>query len=694
MRKHNWMFGVGLFALAAVPCHAEGLKSWTFDRNSGREGWSVPEQMTGVVMGGSLWLTPTPKERDPEKLSSLNYQIYGDYNIVKRLKAGEKAKTDGPSNAGELSIAGPADLNIASPGDLALTVTERGDAQLLVKVRLLNLSPLNNIDLKWRAKADTPNNWSSKRCSVKPDLKQWQEIACYIDRHWTGIIDQIALGISENVMRGDIWIDSIQIEVADPEPIPVRPDVASTAVVARISVPGLSQDEFADAFKVLDECLVVDVPAYGFPYPFMKASGDRLYGDYAWPYGDTALTAAAAAWVNQEFAENVMRGTAEIQSVNPDGRISGYPWEPFMGQPADNNIRPDGFFDSAYVIASRTQDGRLRAMIYETMRKYLDWWLSPTKRDSSTGLIMGDWEEAANFPLLNDGFEPKAQSRAPVDLNATIVVAADLTADVAADLGRNEEAARYRKSAEDLKSSINVWMWNETDGFYQDYDMRHKQLATKATAQAFFALRHGIALKARQERLIAHLIDPAQFNWGHTPPITNSKRTDEQDGKNGVLALTTKPVIAGLEESGQFDLAAELNWQVLRTFGKGFREGYLATGEGMGGKRFGFTAAAYIEGVISQLFGIEYLGANDRVRIVPKIPKALYGQEIAINGLILPTGRTTRLSVRVKQDSQRTARIAVSISGQLPKGNLEMGLPGSGEAVSVPARHSYTANFQ
>ena len=324
-----------------------------------------------------------------------------------------------------------------------------------------------------------------------------------MDRNWSGSIDQIALGISENVVRGDIWIESIQIEMAVPEPVPVRPDVASTAVIPRISVPGLTQAQLPDAFKVLDECLVVEVPAYGFSYPFMKASADGQYGDYAWPYGDTALTAAAAAWVNQGFAENVMRGTAEIQSVNPDGRISGYPWEPFMGQPADNNFRPDSFFDSAYAIALRTKDGHLRGVIYETMRKYLEWWLSPTKRDAATGLIMGDWEEALNFGPMMDGavaVESKAQSRAPVDLNAAIVVAAALTADVASNLGRSEEAARYRKIAEELKNSINVWMWNEQDGFYHDFDIRHKRLATNASAAAF--LPYAKALRQKRAGII------------------------------------------------------------------------------------------------------------------------------------------------------------------------------------------------
>ena len=161
-----------------------------------------------------------------------------------------------------------------------------------------------------------------------------------------------------------------------------------------------------------------------------------------------------------------------------------------------------------------------------------------------------------------------------------------------------------------------------------------------------------------------------------------------------VLAFTTKPVIAGLEEAVRLDLAVELNWQVLKTFRRGFREIYTASGEGVGGKRVGVTAAAFIEGLIGRLFDIEYRGVSDSVRIVPNIPRSLYGNTIALNDLILPTGGGTRLSVRVKQDSARSSRVAVSISGVLPKGNLEIALAGTGRNVVVPAQRFYTATFK
>ena len=79
---------------------------------------------------------------------------HGEYNIAKRARAGQ-----------EVGEAGPADLNIASRGALAMSVIPRSDAQLLVR----NLSPLNtlnNINLKWRSKSDSADHWSRQRCGV------------------------------------------------------------------------------------------------------------------------------------------------------------------------------------------------------------------------------------------------------------------------------------------------------------------------------------------------------------------------------------------------------------------------------------------------------------------------------------------------------------------------------------------------
>jgi Trehalase len=688
-----------LAALSMQPASGSSvIRKWEFDVNNDREGWSIPERMTGAVMGGSLWLTPTPKEKDPAKLTSLNYQIFGDYNVLKRILAGEKASETGPSSSGGLSIAGPSSVDIVSPGDLRIEALSQSDQQLQIKVRLLNLSPATNLDFKWRSKDMAKDSWSSKRCNLKADLKQWQEITCFFGRQWRGTVDQIALGVSENVIRGDLWIDSIRIESGPAEPIPVRPDVASAGIVPKVSIPGLSQTAFADAFKVLDEGLVVDVPAYGFPYPFMKASGDAKYGDYAWP-PDTSLNAAAAAWVNQPFAENVIRGFHEVQSLNPDGRLSGYPWEAVSGQVGDVNQCPEYFFESAYAIAIRSPDPALRAEIYQTMHNYLDWYLSPIKRDQDTGLVTGTWEESVGFPPSSKDLDGLSyvRSRAPVSLNVGIAVAASLTADLAADLGKTEEADRYRRVFSELKTAINAFLWDENDGVYYDYNLKTKQMLRYRTAATFFPFRLAIAPESRQQRLIRRLTDPAEFNWGKTP-VPNIAMTEDApvfDGRNfnAIWALTNVPIIKGLEESGRSDLAAELNWSMLKLFHGNYSEVYSLSGKAEGGQRYGFTAAGYISGVMEHLFGIDYDAVHGQVRIAPHVPKALYGKDLALDDVILPTEGEAKLSVRINQSAAAAAKITVDITGKLPDGTIQVALPGSSKTSTVPTQHSLTVVF-
>ena len=84
----------------------------------------------------------------------------------------------------------------------------------------------------------------------------------------------------------------------------------------RISLPGTTQNEFDDAIQVLEECKAKIVPCLGFEYPFMGPGGQ--YGNCWWER-DTSLTLSGYKWVDQEFAENVLRNFMLVQK--PNGRI-------------------------------------------------------------------------------------------------------------------------------------------------------------------------------------------------------------------------------------------------------------------------------------------------------------------------------------------------------------------------------------
>jgi len=665
-----------LLCLTTSICHSQVARRWTFDRSGDLEQWTIPANVRGSSDGGALWL----------------------------------AQRENPTIQDQRSF----DL-ASSPSGLQIPATQVTQ----VRLRVLNLSSLTDLYVRWRTieegwgvdttgfAAQFAQPAHSRRCSLQADLRAWQEITCFIDQRWQGTIDQISLGNArKTLLRGDLWIDWIEIGKGPLEPQRVRPDVASNDVVPRITLPGVSQEGFHDAFRVLDRCLIVDVPIFGFTYPVMSPGGH--YHEGGWWLLDSSLTLTGAKWANPHFAEGVLRGFRDEQAANPDGRIdfSGL----FMpsGQVLDQTQFPK-YFEVAYDVARRTGDEALRAETYESMRKFLDWWLSPVKRDSRTGLVTGYGEETFGDLLqaghiLGEGTHIEPFTVAPVDLNVLIAVAAARTAELARVLRKPEEESLYRETFVNLSRAINSYLWDESQGAYYNYDLRDEKLHAGLNVATFDPLRLRIAPPTRRDRLLKRLLDPKQFNWGRRPLtswamnqdgfVMEAGDTDPRAWFGGIWIPRNMMVVDGLEDSGRPDLAAELNWSTIKTFHSNYREFvHASTGAGHGAEGYGLTASQYIGAIIEHLFGVDYDRIQKRLRITPHIPKALYGQDLALENLILPTGGDTRLSVRVRQSTAETARIEARISGDLPEGNIYVALPGGTKEVNIPVGAIVTAEF-
>jgi hypothetical protein len=693
--------GTDSSATAQLPL---ATRTWRFDRNDDRLGWIVPAEARGVVMGGALWLSVSPRQSDPARIAQTRYQIYGDIFNDPAVQA-----TQG--------------FEILSPRGLDFSPVDGQQPQ--VRLTVLNLSPITDLSLKWRAQGQSewggapypqaPNSnheavlafdAQSKHCSLEPDAKQWQTITCYVDNSWHGSIDQISLYALQNI-RGDLWIRSIELLNGAPQPAFRKPDLASEAVVPTIVLPGISQSGFAAAFQTLDRNLIIDVPAFGFTQPFTTPGG--YYTSGGWWEVDTSLATAGAKWASQSFAEGVMRGFHSVQAQNPDGRIDVYGRSAARGQVADVSQIPD-FFPMAYEVARRSSDPQVRREIYDTMRKYLDWWLSPVKRDTRTGLVWGVFEETlgerATGSQGNTADLTAIPLRAwfPVDLNTMVAGGARLTSELAVSLKEKSEAAKYRQVFDEISHAINDVLWDEVDGVYYNYDAQEGHPRRRLMVSTFFPLRFGIAPPERRERLLKRLVDPAQFNWGGTALTSLAKtEADYVEAKGAyeghawwgnVWTERNMTVISGLEDSGRPDLAAELNWTTIREFHGRYREYLLpSTGEGAGTEGFSWTASQYIAAIVDHLFGVEYDATEHRLLITPHVPRALYGQDISLSNLILPTGKSTRVSVRIHQSSARTAVISVSLTGELPAGELQVVLAGTAQEHHVSMRRSFTATF-
>lgn len=638
------------------------LRCWNFSKWADLKGWAVPPTFTGAVMGGAIWLHFSPVTSNPTAIEQPGFQIGG----------GRALNTPNV-------ITSPKGLNIS-------TVPTKK-----IRICLLNLSPETDGYIYWKTNEQPDKTLGPVRFTMESDLKKWQEVTCHMDELWAGTISQISLAFAITAVRGDMWIAQVAITggVANP-PLP-RPDVCSGRVVPQIQLPGISQVDFQEAFKVLDDCLITHVPVFGFSEPVMGPGGG--YGEDWWQL-DSSLAVSGAKWVNQKFAENVMRGFKGVQEQNPDGRIDLYGGSAIRGQVGDDSSLPR-LFEMAYDVARRSDDEPLRREIYLMITRYLDWWLSPVKRDPKTGLITGLFEETFSATYKTpQNVDIRPQTLAPTDLNVAVALGCYYAGRLARHLGKPESAKRHLEVFGDLKRSINRYLWDNTGHAYYNYDVREHKLLPSLICTTFDPLRLRIAPPKQAKYLIPMLLNPGLFNWGKLPVTTIAmtekdfvEATGTYDGQQwfgDVWAMRNLPIVAGLEDIGKHQLAAELAWATIKAFNGRYSE-YLvpSTGAGGGVTRYAWSASLYITAIIEHLFGVDFDRIQGYLRVIPRIPTSLFNKELGLRRLIIPTGGETRLNLQVKQTAPGEAQVNIVIDGTLPHGNMEILLPRNGERPKV-----------
>ena len=562
-----------------------------------------------------------------------------------------------------------------------------------VKLRVYNLSPETDGLVRWY-RVDEPDKVAGEaHYFMKPYHKGWQEVVCHIDGRWEGVIDHISIIPGLLTHRGDIWIDWIAISNEEPRPPLFRPDVHSEKVVPRITIPGITQADFQLAFDVLDECLIIDVPYEGSDYPMLAPASlvgpGRSLGP-TWCGLDSSVSLSGVKWANQEFAENHIRGFMQVQSQNPDGRIDIAGCKPIRGGCSDLSAMPR-YLEAAYDIARRSGDRKFREDVCDSIRDYIDWWLSPAKRDPKTGLVTGFYEETLShtIELFSLASLSKKFTIAPIDLNVAVAVGCYNMSKLAGELGRAKEAKKYSKLYNELSEAINKYMWNEEDGLYYSYNIKtSQQYSNLLSSTCFDVFRLHIAPEDRAARMIPKLIDPAMFNWGTFPLTTVAKTHPDysaacgdalQASLGGIWTGQNMMTVAALEDIARDDLAAELAWKTIKIFNGRYAEWLSPSGEmpseATGSLHYCWTASLYIAAIIEHLFGIDYDRQKSLMRIHPRIPRELEDETISISRLILPTGMDTRLNLTVSPMAKGAREFLIRLEGEVPKGKMEVLLP-------------------
>lgn len=153
------------------------------------------------------------------------------------------------------------------------------------------------------------------------------------------------------------------------------------------------------------------------------------------------------------------------------------------------------------------------------------------------------------------------QTGAP-DLCAYIVLQGEALAALALALDRTVEARAFFAMAEDARRATNAHLWCDDDGLYFDRDASGR--LRSRTVASLLPLWAGIPDEARAARLIAHVLDPDQFNTLiPIPSVALSDPDFELDMWRGPVWINTAfAVIEGLRRYARHADAAELAFRL------------------------------------------------------------------------------------------------------------------------------------
>lgn len=185
---------------------------------------------------------------------------------------------------------------------------------------------------------------------------------------------------------------------------------------------------------------------------------------------------------------------------------------------------------------------------YQSYQKYLL---------QGNGLYVTDWASMDNSPrnaFLNRG-------GTGIDISSEMVLFARNLTEIARLIGKENEARRYTKEADELAGRINRLMWNRTKRFYYDLTLDGEQAPVRTVA-AYWTLLAGVASSEQAKDLVKELQNPETF--GRIDPVPTCAANEpgylSVGGywRGAVWAPTNTMVIRGLENYGYYDLARSI----------------------------------------------------------------------------------------------------------------------------------------
>ena len=366
-------------------------------------------------------------------------------------------------------------------------------------------------------------------------------------------------------------------------------------------IPECSAADFNKAVAVIESCKVPS-GTYACIYDAYAPGGS--YGNQWWSL-DYALTMEGLKHLDFQKALEFIFNLRAIQKS--DGRIPLYGAEIFSHVP--NIIGPVGslpkFFEVGYDIAEMSGDSAIKRTVLDVFAKNLEWWFSE-RQDKETRLVTAVFEETFIPNTLS-----WAGCYAPMDTNAEIIIGCQNAAKLAIELGETDIAARMQGKADEIEAATYNYLWSEECDCYFPYVIPEKRLHKCKMGSMFLGFR--LPDNGRHQRLLAHMLNPAEFNWGIRPltsvalddPIfqtVTGKYNGNPAWSGSVWALINDATVKALHCAGLHSHAMELSRATVAAFRGNFAE-FLNpfTGSGEGVKEYAWTAGLFIRNIFEEI---------------------------------------------------------------------------------------------
>lgn len=226
---------------------------------------------------------------------------------------------------------------------------------------------------------------------------------------------------------------------------------------------------------------------------------------------------------------------------------------------------------SLWRVYASSGEGAGRAKLadaYNRLTRYADWLDQNRRLDSGVYFWAHPYESGIeNAPRFGTGDESvlvDTRGRGAPDLTAYIMLQSEALAGMADELGRPDDAQRFRDRYERTRTAMNQHLWHEQDGLYYDRAADGPFVRSVSIA-CLIPLWAGAPDEGQARRMVERIADPDAFNTLIPLPSVACNDPDfDRDMWRGCTWLNTAyAVVLGLERYGYDRLAAELTYRLV-----------------------------------------------------------------------------------------------------------------------------------